>query len=767
VGAVVRVAPFAGHPFPLNEGGSVYELVRALLNHGYNVPFDFSYNGLALPFASPPVPIFLIAFVAGGFNIPIPFAQTLVAVGVSIVTVPVVYLLARQLLETRQAAVGAAFAYALLPHAFEWLVTGSGAARGLGLIFMILALHQAFVTLRRASWVTTINAGVLSGLTVLSSLRAAVLLGLSLVIFALFRARRTRLVPLLGLGLLASGLTTWSWLDVVISKHGVGAIASALVAGSDPATSLKTLLSFNLSGAPILDVLSILGVVGAVALLIERRPLLPLWFLVLFTVDQRSGISYAMVPFAMMASHAATEVVVRWPAVLHLRERGARLDRYTTALLASVLLMAALLGALTTSVSQDTPLRGVDDDGITAMVWARDNLNPGSRFVVLAPSRWETDSYGSWFPAVANMQNLGTVQGYEWLGLTAFSAQQERHAQIVDCAPHTIDCIQHWISTQGTPVDYVLIPKAAAPKPDCCPAARESLRASSQFRVVYDGPGATIGAVLGGGAQTDPALVGAGDIAACDSPGAASTAALIDHIPGTVFTLGDNAYETGTAQEFATCYDPTWGRFKDRTHPTPGNHEYFSAAAAPYFDYFSGSAGDPNEGWYSYDIGSWHVVVLNSDCTAVGGCDPGSRQLTWLEGDLAASSTRCTLAIWHQPLFTSGSELPTQATADFWRVLYSAGADVILNGHDHDYERFAPMAPDGTLDSGRGIREFVVGTGGRNLLPWRSAPSPGTEVRDNSTFGVMKLTLHPDSYDWQFIPVVDGAFSDSGTGTCH
>ena len=450
VGAVVRTAPFGGNPFPLNEGGTVYELVRSLLTHGFNVPFDFNYNGLALPFASPPVPIFLIGFVAGGFNIPIPYAQPLVGVGISILTIPVVYLLARQLLESRQGAAGAAFAFALLPHAFEWLVPGSGAARGLALILSMLALQQALVLMRRASWVNAINVGVLFGLTVLTSLRGSVLLGLSIWLFALFHARRPRLLPLAGLAFLAAALTTWSWLEVVISKHGIGAIASALVAGSDPATSLKTLLSFNLSGAPILDVLSILGVVGAVALLVERRPLLPLWFLLLFVVDQRIGISYAMVPFAMMVSHAATEVVVRWPEALHLRERGARLDRYTTALLAGILLMVALLGALAAPLAADSPLRSLDDEAITSMVWARDHLNPESRFVVLTPTRWETDTYGTWFPAIAGMQNVGSVQGYEWLGLDRFAAQQQRHTAIAACASHTIDCVERWIAGQQT-----------------------------------------------------------------------------------------------------------------------------------------------------------------------------------------------------------------------------------------------------------------------------------------------------------------------------
>lgn len=766
VGAIARVAPFAGHAFPLNEGGLVYELVRSLLAHGFAVPFDVNYNGLDIPFAYPPVAIFLIGFVAGGFHIPIPYAQTLVAVAASILTVPVVYLLARHIVSTRQTAVGAAFAYALMPHAFDWLVTGSGAPRAIALLFMVLALQQALLTIDRGSWVSAVNTGVLSGLTLLTLPRAAFLLLLSIVVLAAFRARRPRLLSLGLLALLAAALTSWAWLDVVISKHGLAAVMSAIIAGIDPGTSLRTLLSFDLSGAPILDVLSILGVVGGVALLLERKALLPAWFLVLFMVDERAGTSYAMVPFSLMASHAATEIVVRWPAVLHLSGRRLRLDHVTAIVLAGVLFLAALLGSLTAPVSAHTPLRGVGDDGLTAMVWIRDNLNPGSRFVVMSPDPWETDAYGSWLPAISRMQNVASVQGYEWLGLDASAAQQLRHDEIQACVPHTIDCVESWIQREAITIDYVLIPKPAPTEPDCCPAARESMRISHDFHVVYDGPGATVGALLGRGVATDPVLVGAGDIAACDSSGAASTAALIERIPGTVFTVGDNAYETGSPEEFASCYDPTWGRFKDRTRPAPGNHDYYSANAAPYYAYFASAAGNPNEGWYSYAVGTWHVIVLNSDCAAVGGCGPGSRQLSWLSGDLRSHPADCTLAIWHHPLFTAGSEGPTLATADFWRVLYRAGADVILNGHDHDYQRFSPLTPDGKPDPARGIREFVVGTGGRNLLAFQGT-APYTEARQNTTYGVLKLTLHAGSYDWRFVPVVTGAFTDSGSGVCH
>ena len=767
LGAIVRVVPFGGQAFPLNDGGLPYELVRAVLSHGFAIPFDVNYNGLELPFASPPVALYVVAATSGGLEIPIPFAQAFVAVAASILTIPMVYAVGDQLLRSRQVAVGAAFAFALTPHAYEWLITGSGAARGLGLLFVLMAIHQFLQAMRRGAWVNAINTGALAGLTILTVSRGAFLLLISLVLLGIFEAKPVRLLRMAVIAGVVAAATASVWLEVIISRHGLQAVTSAIVAGSDPATSLKTLLSFNLSGAPILDILSILGVVGAAALLLERRFLLPIWFVVLFLVDQRSGITYSMVPFSMMASQAAIEMVVRWPAAIRLRGWNVRLDRYTAIALSGVVLLATMVGALTAAVPPDSPLHRVSPNGLEAMTWARDHLNPGSRVVVLTPDRWEVDAYGSWLPAVAGVQSVATVQGYEWLGLDKLAQQVQRHAAVQDCVDHTIDCLESWIRSEGIIVDYVVIPKATPPRADCCPAPRESLRDSKDFRVVYDGPGATIAALVAPSAETEPVLVGAGDIAACDSSGAASTAALVAGIPGTVFTLGDKAYEVGSSSEFADCYDTTWGRFRDRTRPTPGNHDYDTAGAAAYFDYFSGSAGDPDEGWYSYDIGSWHVLVLNSDCAAVGGCGPGSRQLTWLEGDLAASTARCTLAMWHHPLFTSGSELPTGATADFWRVLYSAGADVILNGHDHDYERFAPMAPDGTLDSARGIREFVVGTGGKNLLPWRSFPAPGTAVRDNSTFGVMKLTLHPTSYDWQFIPVADGAFSDSGTGTCH
>jgi acid phosphatase type 7 len=268
-------------------------------------------------------------------------------------------------------------------------------------------------------------------------------------------------------------------------------------------------------------------------------------------------------------------------------------------------------------------------------------------------------------------------------------------------------------------------------------------------------------------------LVGAGDIASCKNlEGARATAALIDKIPGTVFAAGDLAYEKGTAADFQNCYGPTWGRFKDRTRPTLGNHEYgLPGPASAYFQYWGTQAGPAGKGYYSYDLGAWHIIALNTNCGAedVGGCGPGSPQEIWLKEDLAAHPNACTLAYGHHALFSSGifkSHAIHPELKTLWQDLYAAHADLILAGHEHSYERFAPQDPDGHADSKNGIREIVVGTGGRShdLLGFAL---PNSEVRDWSTYGVVKLTLAPGSYAWEFIPAAGASFHDSGSGTCH
>jgi len=265
---------------------------------------------------------------------------------------------------------------------------------------------------------------------------------------------------------------------------------------------------------------------------------------------------------------------------------------------------------------------------------------------------------------------------------------------------------------------------------------------------------------------SDPVLVGAGDIASCSSLGDEATANLLDGIAGTVFTTGDNVYPDGTAAQYATCYDPTWGRHKARTRPAVGNHEYHTPGASAYFDYFGAAAGDPNRGYYSYDLGAWHIVVLNSNCDQVGGCGAGSPQEQWLRADLTAHPTACSLAYWHAPRYSSGIiHGSSRAMATIWQVLYDYGAEVVLTGHEHHYERFARQDANGVADPQRGIREFVLGMGGNSHYAF-GTPIANSEVRNSDTFGVLKLTLHATSYDWQFIPEAGKILTDAGSENC-
>ncbi len=264
-------------------------------------------------------------------------------------------------------------------------------------------------------------------------------------------------------------------------------------------------------------------------------------------------------------------------------------------------------------------------------------------------------------------------------------------------------------------------------------------------------------------------VLAAGDIASCYGSGDEATAKLLTRINGTVAALGDEAYERGSARDFGRCYDATWGRFKGRTRPVPGNHEYMTPGAKGYFDYFGTVAGEPSGGYYSYDLGGWHVVALNSnDCMRIGGCSVLSNQVRWLKADLSSNEDRtCTLAYMHHPRFSSGEEHGnTPEVGPLWDVLYDAGVDVVLSGHEHNYERFAPQDPGGRADPERGIHEFVVGTGGESHYEIGRTLS-NSQVHNDNTYGVLKLTLYPKSYNWQFVPVEGQTFTDSGHARCH
>jgi acid phosphatase type 7 len=275
--------------------------------------------------------------------------------------------------------------------------------------------------------------------------------------------------------------------------------------------------------------------------------------------------------------------------------------------------------------------------------------------------------------------------------------------------------------------------------------------------------------------QTAPSttLIAAGDIASCEENGDEQTAKLIQNLlertPATIAALGDLVYPTGQLETYERCYGPSWGRFLKQTRAAIGNHDYAGGTSVGYRTYFGESAGPNPDGYSSYDLGAgagrWHVIVLNSNCWAVGGCETGSKQHRWLKADLEKNATDCTLAYWHHPRFSSALHGNNEFMQDVWALLADSGVELVLNGHDHDYERFAPLNAAGK-PSATGTREFVVGTGGKNEYPFLVTKT-GSQVRKSGVFGVLELKLNASSYDWKFVPVAGKTFTDAGSTACH
>jgi hypothetical protein len=303
------------------------------------------------------------------------------------------------------------------------------------------------------------------------------------------------------------------------------------------------------------------------------------------------------------------------------------------------------------------------------------------------------------------------------------------------------------------------------------PGSASPLASSSPAASSASAPPSASGPSASGDAASQPpdvVLTGAGDIASCGLRGDTETSDLLVNQPGTIFTAGDNAYENGSTANYASCYAPTWGRVLDRTTlPAVGNHDWNTPGAAGYLAYFGSAAAPNGTTWYSTDLGAWHVIVLDSNCAKVGGCVAGSPQGRWLAADLAAhADTRCTLAIWHHPRFSSGVHGNDAEVGPFWEQLVAAHADLVINGHDHDYERFAPQNAAGKEDRKTGLREIVVGTGGASLRTFPNVAA-NSEIRLAGELGVIRLTLHVANYDWGFLPATKGAITDYGSALCH
>jgi hypothetical protein len=327
-----------------------------------------------------------------------------------------------------------------------------------------------------------------------------------------------------------------------------------------------------------------------------------------------------------------------------------------------------------------------------------------------------------------------------------------------------------WASTVSTDVSISIDARGTAPYtlPTIFAAATPDPTARWQLDVtVADLDGRTVGVAPVQVAMTvpvrpvaDAVFVGAGDIAACGRLEHESTARLLDRIPGTVFTAGDNVYPAGSASNYSQCYGPAWGRHLWRTLATVGNHDFYGDGGASYYAYFGTAAGPAGLGYFSHTLGAWHVVMLNSMVPS----QAGTPQYEWLRQDLAASRAACTIAVWHHPLFSSGQNGNSAFMRDVWTLMVQSGVDVVVNGHEHVYDRFGPQDANGRANP-RGIRQFTVGTGGYALYNLGQTQA-NSEVFENRTHGVLKLTLKNGSYDWEFVPIDGQTFRDAGSGSC-
>ncbi|PZR62030.1 MAG: hypothetical protein DLM71_07380 [Chloroflexi bacterium] len=417
-------------------------------------------------------------------------------------------------------------------------------------------------------------------------------------------------------------------------------------------------------------------------------------------------------------------------------------------------------------------------DSARLRLYATDPSRVGGTFTLTATA-WSESSV-TWNNAPAGTTTVGTLGAVAtggWYELDVTSAVRADGTYSFRASSTSADGANYASreDTQGRGPQLV-VTFTPPPAPTPSPTPTPTTTASPTLSPTPTPPGSTPAPTPPN--RAEPVIMAAGDIS-CDPADPsyrgglgttttcqqAATANLIAaESPNAVLLLGDNQYETGSLANFNAAFAPTWGRFLGVTKPAPGNHEYGTPGAAGYYDYFGALAGDPTKGYYSYDIGTWHIVAVNSNCSAIGGCGAGSAQEQWLKADLAAHPAECIAAYWHHPRFTSGEHGNATFMQAIWADLYTAGADVVLNGHDHDYERFAPQDALGTADPS-GIREFVVGTGGKSHYGFLTSQA-NSEVRDTGTFGALKLTLGAGRYDWQFLPVSGATFTDSGTASC-
>ena len=502
VGILVRVAPVATHPFPLNDGGMFYVMVRDLQQAGFALPYASTYNDLHIPFAYPPLGFYIVGLAASVTHIPLTELFRWEPLLFSLLTLPVFWLIADALLPTRFHALVATFAFALLPRAYEWSIAGGGVTRSPGFLFGMLAFYFALRMFRSGKPRHVLATAVTSGLTLLTHPEAALAtaVGIAVLFLLLCRSRKSLYQAVLaGLGAL---LVASPWLAVVLLRFGPRVLLSAGGTGPNAVAGTFSLLLFDFTGEPFWHILAGLGLLGLVYQLSKHNHLLPAWLVVAFIVDSRGASTYTAVPLALLIAVGLVDVVLaavsRGPhewAHRDLWPKSVLSQRFAAGLLAATFALT-LTSSLLLQADTGGPVHALSPANVAAMQWVNTHVPAGSPFVVVSGANWWNDATSEWFPAIAGHPSVATQQGYEWIGLAAWQRQSDSAAALQECARSGLTCIEAWSHTYGEPLAYLYLPKGHLLGPlspsDCCTALRQELAQDPAYRIIYDGAGATV-----------------------------------------------------------------------------------------------------------------------------------------------------------------------------------------------------------------------------------------------------------------------------------
>lgn len=502
VALLVRAIPVLTSDFPLNDGGLFYAMTRDLQNAHFLIPATTTYNGLAIPFVYPPLGFYVAGGVSSLFGIDLLTVFRFLPLIVATLAVPAFYLLAREILSTRFQALLATWAFAFLPRAFAWLIAGGGLTRSFGILFAILTLWQAVRLFRTGRPANIAGTGVFAAFTVVSHPQAAEFMALSVLLLMLTYGRSR-----VGLrnAVIAGGLTVLlsaPWWVTVILSHGIGPFVSGSQTGLNLVNTLFYLLTFHFTDEPFLPLIAALGFLGILSQLAARQYLLPAWLVALFVVDERFAATASSVPLAMLAAVALQNVVLPrlkgvpgGPADDQTWPHEVVRDRFGRLVLGAALGVGVIAAVLAPSVG-GSPLHVIPRENRAAMGWIAANSPPSAQFLVVTGVGWFIDGNGEWFPVLAERPSLATLQGYEWLGKSAWLAQGTRNDDLASCALQTSDCIIKWTQTNSAPDAWIYLPRHAtagsAATSDCCAGLRESLERSPRYEVAFDGPGGTV-----------------------------------------------------------------------------------------------------------------------------------------------------------------------------------------------------------------------------------------------------------------------------------